>query len=328
MSTKRTAFERAQALLEGMAPPTIPAGQTSARGILGRLERMTGTTPNAIEVDPSRVQVWTLQGRIQESLDEAAVADLVESISLHGQSAPAVVRALKDNPKFDYEVIDGSRRRFTCELLGKPLRACVVELTDLQAATLTETADTARKHSPYEVGLKWRNWLASDLFPSQEALAGFVGGSKGDVSFKLALAEIPIEFVRAVGGHERVSKELGRRLAKLVTRARQTERLEEVRSRLAAVDDSVTQMAAVELLTEVESDLFPPRMRAPATSTGALIADRGGRPALELKNQGTTALVAKVVRGVGSKERKAYFDALREFSKEWWGEHNGSAAKQ
>ena len=326
--SKRTAFERAQALLEGMTPPPMSTGQSNARGILGRLEKMTGTAPSAIEIDPKRVKVWTLQGRIQESLNEEAVADLVESISLHDQAAPAVVRVLQGDPDFDYEVIDGSRRRFTCELLGKPLRAFVVDLSDLQAATLTETADTARKHSPYEVGLKWRNWLASDLFPTQEALAAFVGGSKGDVSFKLALAEVPINFVRGLGGHEKVSKDLGRRLAKLVSRARQTDRLEEVRVRLDAVGAGSDAAEATEVLNDVEKELFPPRLRTSPPSPAPLIADRAGRPALELRLQGTTAVLAKVARGVGGKERKAYFDALREFSEQWWSKNTGSPAKQ
>ena len=85
---------------------------------------------------------------------------------------------------------------------------------------------------------------------------------------------------------------------------------------------------ATELLNDVEKDLFPPRLRTPSPAAAPVIADRAGRPALELRSQGTTAVLAKVVRGVGGKERKAYFDALREFSEQWWSENAGSPAKQ
>lgn len=319
------AMDRARALLNNTNLPPVSAAPTT-RGIMARLKSIRDDQGAAIDIDPARVRVWHLQGRLQDDLSAASVADIIESIRLHGQAVPAIVRPLDGDPDADYEVIDGSRRRFACQTLGRPLKAVVSELSDLQAAVLTETADTARKHSVYETGLKWQAWLREGLFATHDKLAEFVGGSQGDVSFKLALAEVPPAFVRSIGGHERVSRELGRRLSKLVVRARQLDRLESLKDQLlsvAAADDS-----ALDALNAIESAFQGARKAAVGKPHVLLLSNRVGQHAVQLSKPDRATLALKFLKGASATDREAYALALETFTREWWGERASLAANK
>lgn len=331
--TGKSAQERARRLLEGVGIINTPAVDLAkpGRGILGRLEQMTGAPLVVKEVDPARVRVWSLQGRLQDALDARSAADLIDSIARHGQTTPAIVRPVKGDREADFEVIDGSRRRFACAHLGTQLKAIVADLGDREAALLTETADASRKHSAYETGVKWKAWLEAKLFETQDSLAQWLQVSAGDLSFKLSLAELPYEFVVAVGGHDRLSRELGRRLAKFIGRVRALDQLDEVRDRLGALAAQAREggWASARTLVaygEIEAELMPSRARRKATIEAPLTAADG-------KVLGTVAspdkanVTVRWAKALGSEDRADLVSALNGFLLEW-AKGRGLAAKE
>lgn len=309
------AMDRARALLNNTALPPIAGGATT-RGIMARLQSIRDDPNAAQEIDPTRVRVWHLQGRLQADLTAESVQDIISSIRVHGQSVAAIVRPLSGDPHADYEVIDGSRRRFACAALGRPLKAVVTELSDLQAAVLTETADTARKHSVYETGLKWQAWLREGLFDTHERLAEFVGGTQGDISFKLALAEVPAAFVRFIGGHDKVSRDLGRRLTKLVTRARKLDRLARLQAELSAMAEQGGDSANA--LSAVERAFNGARKAVVRKAAPTVLNDKAGRAVLQLDKSDRATVSLRCLKGAPPGGRDAFFAAIEAFARDWW----------
>lgn len=323
MTTGRSAQDRARRLLDGIgaaATPNVALGK-SGRGILGRLEQLTGAPLTVREIDAGRVRVWALQGRLQAALDTHTVSDLIDSIGAHGQTTPAIVRPVTGDPSADFEVIDGSRRRFACAHLGVPLKAIVADLGDRDAALLTETADASRKHSAYETGSKWRVWLERKLFETQDALAQWLQVSAGDLSFKLSLAELPYPFVLAVGGHDRLSRELGRRLARFVGRARALEKVEEIKGRLTRIAELAQQeqwTAARTLVaySEIESELFPSRQVSKAKVESAVMGE-DGKLLATVASPDRSNVVVRWASGLKNEDRQSLVSALNQFIGDW-----------
>lgn len=320
-----TAQERAKRLLEGVGVSVAAnlAAPKANRGILGRLEQMTGSPLMVRELDPLRVRVWALQGRLQASLDTQSVADLIESLGTHGQTTPAIVRPVQGDPNAEFEVIDGSRRRFASAHLGLPLKAIVAELSDKDAALLTETADASRKHSAYETGVKWRAWLEQRLFETQDALAQWLSVSAGDLSFKLSLAELPYPFVVSLGGHERLSRELGRRLSRFVGRARALERLGELRGRLSQIGELAQQgrwtaPRALVAYGELEAEIFPPR-RSGKQRVEETVTASDGSVVATVGSPDRSNLVVRWSKGLSVDERQELVSAINRLVAEWSG---------
>lgn len=323
MTTGKSAQDRARRLLEGMGAAVAPgvALGKSGRGILGRLEQMTGTQLVVREIDPNRVRVWALQGRLQAALDARSAAELIDSIGTHGQTTPAIVRPVSGDAEADFEVIDGSRRRFACAQLKLPLKAIVADLADRDAALLTETADASRKHSAYETGVKWRAWLQVKLFDTQEALAQWLQVSAGDLSFKLSLAELPYAFVLALGGHERLSRDLGRRLARFIGRCRALGRMDEMREKLTRVAEQAQQgewsAARAQLAyAELEAEVFPAR-RSQKQKVEEAVVDGAGRLLATVASPDRSNLVVRWSKGLSADERQELVGALNRFLGEW-----------
>lgn len=211
------------------------------RGVLGRFDRVMGSKARVdrLELEPSRVRVWHLQGRLQDSLTPDHVADVTASIREFGQFVPAIARPVKDDPRYSHEVIEGSRRRLACEILGKKLVVYSSDLSDLQSAMISQSADDQVKHSPYEVGLRWQGWLAAGIANGAGELAQKIGVSPGLMSIRLNVAQVPRAFLRCFGDHDRVPKAVYLRLASLIVKARQSNRLDEVTSELNAQGTSL-----------------------------------------------------------------------------------------
>lgn len=64
-------------------------------------------------VDPSRCKMWEHHNRRYELLNEQRCEDLIVGIQAQGkQEFPAIVRKVKSDPNFDFEVICGARRHW------------------------------------------------------------------------------------------------------------------------------------------------------------------------------------------------------------------------
>ena len=86
---------------------------------------------NAVrEIDPAMIDDGGPKDRL--AIVDADVADLAESIRLHGQQVPIMVRPLADTPGH-YRIVYGRRRLRALRLVGISAKALVRSLTDEQA---------------------------------------------------------------------------------------------------------------------------------------------------------------------------------------------------
>ena len=83
-----------------------------------------------IEVMCERVKPFKTQPRTY--FDPVELKSLETSINVRGQIVPALVKKLKDDPKHDFELVDGQRRWHACTALGRPLRVEVQNVPDVE----------------------------------------------------------------------------------------------------------------------------------------------------------------------------------------------------
>jgi ParB family chromosome partitioning protein len=138
---------------------------------------------NIFHADPRRCRAWLHHNRTSAWYTRDRCQDLIESIAKDGQQEPAVARKLVGDPKFDYELIYGMRRRFACEHLNARLKLRVIEADDARAAVLMHIENADRQDiTPMERALSFQSQLEARIFPTQEALADAIGLTKGQVS--------------------------------------------------------------------------------------------------------------------------------------------------
>lgn len=121
-------------------PPPAPAeaDAVEARSRFPNTGTMSGVkstlrdlSSNAVkELDPSLIDDGGPKDRLV--ISDTDVADLAESIRLHGQQVPIMVRPLPDSPG-RYRIVYGRRRLQALKIIGMPAKALVRTLTDEQA---------------------------------------------------------------------------------------------------------------------------------------------------------------------------------------------------
>ncbi len=166
MGSKNRLF--AEGLADAFDAPAADAQARSSRlgmGVLsGRSNRLAELATGAVVsrthelIDPARCRMWAGHNREYEALSEERCRDLIESLKAQGkQEVPAIVRRVRDDPAFDFEVICGARRHWSVSWLrahNYPEFRFLVEirdLTDEEAFRLADLENRARADiSDYE----------------------------------------------------------------------------------------------------------------------------------------------------------------------------------
>jgi ParB family transcriptional regulator, chromosome partitioning protein len=138
--------------------PAAPAPHRAGMSLLGRESALARVASGEVrqvtqlQLEPERVRIWEGNARLQARLNEANVRDLIDSIlSEGGQKVPVVVRRVEADPRYDYEVIAGTRRHFAISWLRRNsypemrLLAQVADLDDEAAFRLADIENRARK---------------------------------------------------------------------------------------------------------------------------------------------------------------------------------------
>lgn len=212
MSSKNRLF--AEGLAGAIDTPQAEPAPRPARpgGILaGRSNRLaelaTGAVISRMQelVDPARCRMWAGHNRDYAALSEERCRDLIESMKAQGkQEVPALVRRVRDDAAFDFEVIWGARRHWSVSWLrahNYPEFRFFVEvrdLTDEEAFRLADLENRAREDlSDYE---RARDYLrALDLYYEgrQTVMAERLNVTPSWLSRYLDLARLPKELVSA-----------------------------------------------------------------------------------------------------------------------------------
>ncbi len=151
------------------------------------------------QIDADKVESQTVvfaeNAREQSFLNEHALSDVLTTLRERGQQYPAVGRLREDGK---IEVLDGSRRRMSCILAGKPFLVYVGQnINSEHAKFLSDVANAHKPLSLYEKGKEMQAKLASCEAEDQKALAKMFQCSEALVSGALKAADLPLELLQA-----------------------------------------------------------------------------------------------------------------------------------
>jgi ParB family chromosome partitioning protein len=161
-----------------------------------------------VRLDPKKIRATKFKNRSDRSLlvHDPRFVKLSKSLAAHGQETPIRVRPVKDAAPFEYEIVSGHRRHAACLALdvatqgGFPIvaivDAAVEEARDLVLRMYRENAER-EDLSPHETGMMFRQWLDTQVFPTQEAISVATGQSKQNVGKYIALAALPDYLIAA-----------------------------------------------------------------------------------------------------------------------------------
>lgn len=152
-----------------------------------------------VEIDPARVRLWPGNARVFDGHIVSECRDLIEAIlRAEGQTVPAVLREVIGDPRYDYEVIAGTRRHFAVSWLranGYPdmkFIGVVQTMSDREAFVLADAENRGRED--VSAVARARNYAAalSTHFGGKQAdLADWLRVSKSWLSKILCVAAIP-----------------------------------------------------------------------------------------------------------------------------------------
>ena len=176
-------------------------------------------------VDPARCRMWTRHNRRYDLLNEAACADLLESLRSQGeQEFPAIVRRVTDDPDYDYEVICGARRHWAISFLRtvehRPIKFLIDarDLDDEAAFRLADVENRARKDiCDYERALDYRNAIETYYGGVSRRMAERMEVGVVWLSRFLELAKLPQKVVDAYGDIHEIKERHARTLKPLIS---------------------------------------------------------------------------------------------------------------
>lgn len=213
MSKKNANF--AADLVAGIDPaPQAPAPRRPGIGasvLAGRESRLAELATGSVVarthelVDPARCRMWAGHNREYGLLNEERCADLIESIKAQGkQEIPAIVRRVKDDPNFDFEVICGARRHWAISWLrahNYPDFRFLVDIrsiTDEEAFRLADLENRARDDlTDLERARDYLRALDAYYDGRQKVMAERINVTESWLSRYLDLARLPVELMGA-----------------------------------------------------------------------------------------------------------------------------------
>lgn len=240
-----------------------PSGLGRGLGALLGDEALKPEAAGSLYVDISQVESCSSQPR--KAFDQAALAELADSIRLHGIIQPLTVRKLSSGY---YQIIAGERRWRAARLAGlREVPVVVVEADDRKAAELAMIENLQREDlNPMEEAAGFQT-LIETYHMTQEEAATQVGKSRSAVANALRLLSLAAPVAKLVeegklsAGHARalvpLSPTLQQRAAEAVVSGglsvRQTEALAK---RLSAEKKPVKAVpAGVDYTAEAQKDL-------------------------------------------------------------------------
>jgi ParB family chromosome partitioning protein len=130
-------------------------------------------------------------GQPRAAMDEAALADLAQSIAQQGVLQPILVRPA-DPAHSRFEIVAGERRWRAAQQAGLDTVPCIVQHLDHRAASLAALVENLQREdlSPLEEAEGFRKVL-DNFGVSQDDLAGAIGKSRSHVANTIRLLQLP-----------------------------------------------------------------------------------------------------------------------------------------
>ncbi|MCX4030445.1 ParB/RepB/Spo0J family partition protein [Endozoicomonas sp. SM1973] len=146
------------------------------------------------EIEPSLIDVSTINQRIQSLLNDAAVSDILPDIRKNGQSEPGYLRPTKDGR---FELIAGSRRLYCVKQIpGRKYLALIGDVPDEDIRHLSRVENKQRPISAYETAMSFYNDINSGIYKTWEQLAEVEDIARSTAFRYKRLVELPEVFVQ------------------------------------------------------------------------------------------------------------------------------------
>lgn len=192
-----------------------------------------GKGRTAISIRPSDCSVWDGNPRDVPGLSAESCRSLIESIAQEdGNRIPVLVRHNPPGAVLPYELLVGSRRRFSVDWLnhnGRPeirLNAMIVELSDEEAFRLADIENRERQDiTELDRARSYQNAVDRFYGGVQSRMAEALNLSNSQLSRLLSLAQMPDEVVEAFATREELRVRHSEVLTPLLRRPEQRERL-------------------------------------------------------------------------------------------------------
>ncbi len=141
------------------------------------------------EIEPNRSQP-------RQSFDDESLAQLSDSIKLHGVIQPLLVRPIPDG---GYQIVAGERRWRAARLAGLTEVPVVIrELDDSRAAQYTLVENLQREDlNPIEEARGFKR-LCDEFSYTQEEASSIIGRSRSAVANSIRLLSLPEEVVKMI----------------------------------------------------------------------------------------------------------------------------------
>lgn len=193
----------------------------------------SGRARTAISIRPSDCSVWDGNPRDVPGLSAESCRSLIESISQEdGNRIPVLVRRNPPGADLPYELLVGSRRRFSVDWLnhnGRPeirLNALIVELTDEEAFRLADIENREREDiTELDRARSYQNAVDRFYGGVQSRMAEALNLSNSQLSRLLAMAQMPDEVVNAFATRDELRVRHSEVLTPLLRRPEQRDRM-------------------------------------------------------------------------------------------------------
>jgi ParB family chromosome partitioning protein len=194
-------------------------------------------------VDPAKCRPWRMHNRDLDHLNEESCRDLIDSfLSAKKQRIPAIVRRLKDDPEFEFEIVAGVRRWWTVSWLRShhhpefEYLVTIQSVSDEEAFRISDVENRARKDiSDWERAKEYTVALAEFYDGSQTQMALHLNLSKSWLSRLLDVVRLPEEIVAAFSDTHDITVRVARDLKPLVGDSNTLARMQD---EAAAIADS------------------------------------------------------------------------------------------
>ncbi|MGW8191905.1 ParB/RepB/Spo0J family partition protein [Sphingomonas hankookensis] len=251
-------------------------------------------------VDPERCRPWRLHNRDLDHLNEETCRDLIDTfLSAKKQRIPAVVRRLKGDPDFDYEIVAGVRRWWTVQWLRAhhhpefEYLVTVQNITDEEAFRISDVENRARKDiSDWERAKEYTVALAEFYGGSQSQMAEHLKLSKSWLSRLLDVARLPESIVAAFSDTHDITVRVARDIKPLASDGKTLARMKDEAERI----EGERSRGEVRLSgAEVAKRLIKATvMASPKSSADREVLGKGGKPILRYSKVRGGGLTIKI----------------------------------
>ena len=203
-----------------LASPLLSRANSLERIASGELKQV----PH-VRLDPKRCRIWRGNARDYAALNYDRCRDLIDSmIAEGGQKMPALVRRLKGDPAYDYEVVYGTRRHWATSWLranNYPDFVFLAEVRDLDdeaAFRLADLENRARQDiTEIERAKNYAAALPLHYEGKQAKMAERLNISKALLSKMIAFAGISDKIIAAFAAPGELSLRQGYALSQAVS---------------------------------------------------------------------------------------------------------------